>query len=241
MFKYGNYIAKLEVNPDTGMLHGKVLNISATIAFEGTTVKEAEQKFQEAVDAYVQSCQAQGKEPEKPFSGKLPFRTTPEIHRDIYIAASRADKSINAWMEDTLSNAARQKNNQASLKSDQPQSVEISIAEYRQLLAQLEKKLNQLQEAAERHIERKPGSFAYFLKDIKPFLKDKELPDLIEKIETFNEQLKSTQTQKYALSLIEETPTPSPVSNPTPNLVTSVDVNSSVPDDADIILQRHSG
>jgi len=51
-------------------------------------------------------CQELAKEPDKPCSGKLPFRTTPERHRKIFLAAKLAGKSINAWMDDTLAEAA---------------------------------------------------------------------------------------------------------------------------------------
>jgi predicted HicB family RNase H-like nuclease len=37
---------------------------------------------------------------------KRPFRTTPERHRKIFLAAKLAGKSINAWMDDTLAEAA---------------------------------------------------------------------------------------------------------------------------------------
>jgi predicted HicB family RNase H-like nuclease len=40
------------------------------------------------------------------FSGKLPFRTTPERHRKLFIAATTAGKSINAWMDEVLPQAA---------------------------------------------------------------------------------------------------------------------------------------
>ena len=36
----------------------------------------------------------------------LPFRTSPERHRKILLAAKLVGKSINAWMDDTLVQAA---------------------------------------------------------------------------------------------------------------------------------------
>jgi predicted HicB family RNase H-like nuclease len=45
-------------------------------------------------------------EPDRPYSGKLPFRTTPERHRRIAQAARVAGKSINAWMDEALVTAA---------------------------------------------------------------------------------------------------------------------------------------
>jgi hypothetical protein len=62
----------------------------------------------------------------KTFSGKLPFRTKPEIHEDIFFAAKQAGKSINAWMEDVLKEAAKQKQEgpQGSSASNPSQSLQ---------------------------------------------------------------------------------------------------------------------
>lgn len=44
---------------------------------------------------------------QKDYSGRLPFRTSPDIHRRIAEAAKKQDcKSINAWMEKMLAEAA---------------------------------------------------------------------------------------------------------------------------------------
>jgi predicted HicB family RNase H-like nuclease len=216
MFKYRNYIAKLEVDADADVLHGRVLNIGDVttgdvITFQGKTVREAEQAFHRAVDAYIEFCKEQGKEPDKPFSGKLPFRTTPEIHRDIYIAATREDRSINAWMEDILSQAARQDNNSPTTISENRQELEISLAEYENLLAQLHQKIMQLQNIIEPYLEEKtPRSFALLFKKIKPLLKDKELPELLDKVEVVQERLKSVQHQGAALLNLMEQPESNP-------------------------------
>jgi predicted HicB family RNase H-like nuclease len=206
MFKYGNYIAKLEVNADEGILYGRVLNISDVVVFEGATVKEAEEAFYRAVDAYIESCREQGKEPAKPFSGKLPFRTTPEIHRDIYIAATRADKSINSWMEEVLSEAARQAEQPSGATGGNHQNFEVSIAQYEDLLTQLQLKIAQLQNAIQPYLGKKPGGFVRLFRDIKPILKDRELPDLLEKVDALKERITLIQSKDEAfLSQMEET------------------------------------
>jgi nucleoid DNA-binding protein len=48
-------------------------------------------------------CKSRGEEPEKPFSGKFVVRVSPEVHREIYVAAKKAGQSINAWLNETLS------------------------------------------------------------------------------------------------------------------------------------------
>ena len=106
MMTYKGYTGQIEVDEKAGILHGRVIDITDVITFEGTTVDEIRQAFRDSVDDYLEFCQELGKEPDKPFSGKLPFRTTPERHRKIFLAAKLAGKSINAWMDDTLAEAA---------------------------------------------------------------------------------------------------------------------------------------
>jgi predicted HicB family RNase H-like nuclease len=103
---YKNYTAEVEIDPDAKVLAGRVLYLRDVIVFEGETVEDAERQFQASVDDYLAWCEERGKEPEKPFSGKLPFRTTPEHHRKIALAAAQTGKSINAWMDEVAKQAA---------------------------------------------------------------------------------------------------------------------------------------
>lgn len=106
MMTYKGYTANLEVDVEAEIIFGRVLDINDVVTFKGRTVEEARQEFYKSVDDYLAFCEDLGEEPDKPFSGKLPFRTTPEHHRQIFIAASKAGKSINAWMDEVLSIAA---------------------------------------------------------------------------------------------------------------------------------------
>ncbi len=103
--KYKGYTAQIEIDETAGILFGKVLDIKDVITFKGSTVEELEQEFHNSIDDYLEWCTELGEEPDKPFSGKLPFRTTTERHRQIYLAAKKANKSINSWMDDVLAEA----------------------------------------------------------------------------------------------------------------------------------------
>jgi predicted HicB family RNase H-like nuclease len=212
MFRYRNYIGKPEVDTETRAIHGRLLNITDVIEFEGSTVEQAEADFRRAVDTYLKVCEDQGKEPEKPFSGKLPFRTSPEIHRDIYIAASRADRSINAWMEDILCHAARSRGAEP-VKATEAE-IEPSIAEYRYLLTQLQDKINLLQDRLSPYLRQETGIFPDLLNDIKPVLKDRDLPDLIEKVESISKRLESIRDQEALLLSFIEKPVQSAATDP---------------------------
>lgn len=106
MLNYKGYIGQLEVDEEAGIIFGRVLDIRDVVTFKGETVAEAKQAFQDSVDDYLEFCQEIGLEADKPFSGKLPFRTTSENHRKLFIAAKKAGKSINAWMDEILIKAA---------------------------------------------------------------------------------------------------------------------------------------
>ena len=104
---YKGYTGKVEIDIDSGFLHGRILDINDVITFQGKTIEEIKQDFQDGVDDYLEFCADLGREPDRFYSGNLPFRTTPDHHRLISLAAKQADKSINAWMDEVLTLTAR--------------------------------------------------------------------------------------------------------------------------------------
>jgi len=88
------------------MICGRVIGIQDVLSFQGKTVEDAIQDFENCIDEYLEYCTEIGKKPDKSFSGRLPYRTAPETHRKIFEAASLKGKSINSWMDEVLSNAA---------------------------------------------------------------------------------------------------------------------------------------
>lgn len=105
--KYKGYTGRIAFDAEDNILFGEVIGLRDMIMFQGTTVEEIVHAFHKSVDSYLRFCEEHNQQPEKPFSGKIPFRTTPEIHYRIYMAAQLMDKSINAWMNEVLSEAAQ--------------------------------------------------------------------------------------------------------------------------------------
>ena len=77
------------------------------VGFHGDSVDELKEAFHEAVDDYVETCAKIGKEPQKPYSGRVMFRVDPEVHRKAALAAELSGKSLNQWAEEVLNHAAR--------------------------------------------------------------------------------------------------------------------------------------
>ena len=106
IFSYKGYTGEVLIDGDADVLAGEVLDIRDVITFEGETVPEVKQAFRDSVDDYLDFCHELGRKVNKPFSGKLAFRTTPERHRQFFMVAKSQGKSVNAWMDETLKVAA---------------------------------------------------------------------------------------------------------------------------------------
>jgi predicted HicB family RNase H-like nuclease len=108
MKPYMGYVPSIWFEADDRSFHGVVEGLRDTVHFTGVSVDELEAAFHNNVDVYLEACVEDGIEPEKPWSGKLAFRTTPDHHRMIAEAAARRAKSINQWMDEALTEAAKQ-------------------------------------------------------------------------------------------------------------------------------------
>ena len=105
VLKYKGYLGKFGYEEGDEAMHGTVINIRDTIHFQGTTIGELRQSFRDSVDDYLAWCAEEGRDPEKPFSGKFIVRIDPNLHRRISTEAQIRNKSLNQWVEDTLEEA----------------------------------------------------------------------------------------------------------------------------------------
>ena len=105
MMNYKGYAGKVEFDDEAGIFYGEVINLRDVITFQGTTVQELRQAFQDSVDDYLEFCAQRGEEAEKPFSGKFVVRINPELHRDLFVKAKLANKSLNNWVNEVLETA----------------------------------------------------------------------------------------------------------------------------------------
>ncbi len=88
MMTYKGYVGKVEFDDEAGIFYGEVINLRDVITFQGTSVQELRQAFQDSVDDYLEFCARRGEEAEKPFSGKFVVRVSPDVHRELFAKAS---------------------------------------------------------------------------------------------------------------------------------------------------------
>jgi len=105
--EYKGYIARVEYDDEAKLFHGQIMNLRDVITFQGRSVKELRKALRDSVDDYVEFCASRGEKPEKPFSGKVLLRLTPELHRAAMVAAAQRRRSLNAWATEVIERATR--------------------------------------------------------------------------------------------------------------------------------------
>ena len=100
--QYKGYVGSVEFSEDDGIFFGKVMGIRSLISYEGENAHDLIEDFHGAVDDYLETCKAEGKEPEVAFKGSFNIRLSPELHKRIFIYAASHQMSMNRYIEETL-------------------------------------------------------------------------------------------------------------------------------------------
>ena len=103
--EYKGYKAVIEFDDRDTIFHGHLVDTYDDVYFEGKSVQELERAFKVAIDDYLEYCTSIGREPTKPFSGRLNVRMDNELHRRAHIEAQRRGISLNKLITDALSEA----------------------------------------------------------------------------------------------------------------------------------------
>ena len=104
---YKGYSARIGYDDEDGIFTGRIAGIRDGVGFHADNVNALREAFHEAVEDYLEMCARIGKKPQKPYSGRMMFRVSPEVHRKAALAAELSGKSLNQWAEDVLERAAR--------------------------------------------------------------------------------------------------------------------------------------
>ena len=113
--QYKGYVGSVEFSEEDGIFYGKVMGIRSLISYEGESAKELLDDFHGAIDDYLETCKAEGKQPEIAFKGSFNIRLSPDLHKKLFIIRLSPDLhkklfiyttahqiSMNKYIEDTL-------------------------------------------------------------------------------------------------------------------------------------------
>ncbi len=105
ILEYKGYFGSVEFSLEDNCLHGKLLGLEKIyIAFEGQTLDELKADFKAAVDGYLEDCMQDNIKPEKPFSGILHVKLSPEMHLKAVIQAKKKGESLDVFVRHAVEN-----------------------------------------------------------------------------------------------------------------------------------------
>jgi predicted HicB family RNase H-like nuclease len=106
MMEYKGYAAgPIDFDAEDGTFSGTVAGLRDVIHFEGTTARELKRAFRDSIDSYLELCVEEGREPDRPFNGKILLRTEPELHRKAALRAASEGVSLSRWISEQIENA----------------------------------------------------------------------------------------------------------------------------------------
>jgi predicted HicB family RNase H-like nuclease len=104
MLEYKGYIGTIEA--EDGVFLGRVAGLRDVITFEGTTFVEVERAFRDSIDDYLAFCAQRGEPADRPYSGRIPLRVSPDTHRRAAMRAQSEGLSLNQWIARRIESAA---------------------------------------------------------------------------------------------------------------------------------------
>lgn len=102
VLEYKGYIGSVEFSVEDQCLCGKVEFINDLILFDGVSVDEIQQAFQDAVDCYLESCTVRHVSPDQPFKGSFNVRVGGDLHRKAAYEARRRGVALNELLIQAL-------------------------------------------------------------------------------------------------------------------------------------------
>jgi len=100
--QYKGYAARIEYSDEDKCFIGHIAGIRDIVGFHGESVDTLCAAFEEAVEDYLETCEKSGLSPQRPYSGKVMLRLSPELHAEIAMKAELCGKSINQWATEAL-------------------------------------------------------------------------------------------------------------------------------------------
>lgn len=83
VLKYKDFTGNVQFNTEDSVFHGRIEFITDLITFEGTSVRELEDAFKEAVDDYIELCTLTNKDPKRSCSGTFNVPLKPKFSEGV--------------------------------------------------------------------------------------------------------------------------------------------------------------
>lgn len=99
---YKGYTASVEFDAEDRVFFGRLIGITDIVTFHGESVEELVGAFEEAVDGYITMSEQLGRDPQRPYSGRITLRIPPNAHAQAAARAAAEGKSLARWAQEQL-------------------------------------------------------------------------------------------------------------------------------------------
>lgn len=97
--EYKGYFGSVEFSSEDNCLYGQLQGLQRVcILYEGQTRDELKADFKAAVEGYLEDCEIDHKEPQKPFSSTLHVKLSPEL----YLQARKKGESLDVFVKHAI-------------------------------------------------------------------------------------------------------------------------------------------
>lgn len=97
-FRHKGYEGTAAIDVERNVCHGKLLFIDDLVTYESGTSEGLRAAFEAAVDDYLETCRAVGKEAQRTARGAFNVRVPPELHRE----AIRKAAALGIYLNDVV-------------------------------------------------------------------------------------------------------------------------------------------
>jgi len=102
IIKYKEILGTVNFSAEDEVFYGKIEGVNDLVTFEGSSVQELKEAFEEGVEDYLALCKELDKEVFKSFKGSFNVRIDPELHSKAYELALLEGLSLNQFVQKAI-------------------------------------------------------------------------------------------------------------------------------------------
>ncbi len=102
LLRYKDYLGSVQFSAEDEVFYGKVLGVNDFVSFEGESVKELKNAFEEAVEDYLATCRKLKRDPDKTFKGSFNIRISAQLHKEAAAFATAHNISLNDFVKKAI-------------------------------------------------------------------------------------------------------------------------------------------
>ncbi|ORM64203.1 toxin-antitoxin system HicB family antitoxin [Pantoea rodasii] len=128
LFNYKGFFGSIDFSMEELSMCGKIECINDLVTYEAKDLASLKAEFEAAVDDYLETCAAIGKEPDKTMSGTFNVRIGEELHKQAYLMAKSKGMNLNEFIKDSVKEKLQSKNEYHFHFDKKPEEKTIALS-----------------------------------------------------------------------------------------------------------------